>query len=173
MLTIDQIAQPSYGIVNSYSTSPLFCQRNSSAARFEQKGDSSLRCRRPLESHDSQLELPPTRVKGQVKKPIPVTTLFVDVDGVLPPNGWDHHARKRAAKHSKLIGPRWTSVIVSSSKSTRSARSPLKNTWDGWCSLRNGHLREPVSGLLVCSITPYQRCLASLPNSRRSTTCRH
>jgi len=102
MLTIDQIAQPSYGIVNSYSTSPLFCQRNSSAARFEQKGDSSLRCRRPLESHDSQLELPPTRVKGQVKKPIPVTTLFVDVGGVLPPNGWDHHARKRAAKHFKL-----------------------------------------------------------------------
>ena len=32
----------------------------------------------------------------------PVTALFVDIGGVLLTNGWDHHARRRAAKHFKL-----------------------------------------------------------------------
>jgi len=30
------------------------------------------------------------------------THLFLDVGGVLLTNGWDHHARKRAAKHFKI-----------------------------------------------------------------------
>ena len=33
---------------------------------------------------------------------IPITTLFLDIGGVLLTNGWDHHARRRAAKHFKL-----------------------------------------------------------------------
>jgi len=37
-----------------------------------------------------------------MKKIIPITTLFVDIGGVLLTNGWDHHARRRAAKHLKL-----------------------------------------------------------------------
>jgi putative hydrolase of the HAD superfamily len=37
-----------------------------------------------------------------MKKTSPITTLFVDVGGVLLTNGWDHLARKRAAKHFKL-----------------------------------------------------------------------
>ena len=37
-----------------------------------------------------------------MKKPFPITTLFLDVGGVLLTNGWDHHARRRAAKHFKL-----------------------------------------------------------------------
>jgi putative hydrolase of the HAD superfamily len=37
-----------------------------------------------------------------LKKYIPITTLFLDVGGVLLTNGWDHHARRRAAKHFKL-----------------------------------------------------------------------
>jgi len=37
-----------------------------------------------------------------VRKPLPITTLFVDVGGVLLTNGWDHLARRRAAKHFKL-----------------------------------------------------------------------
>lgn len=32
----------------------------------------------------------------------PISTLFVDVGGVLLTNGWDHLARKRSAKHFKL-----------------------------------------------------------------------
>jgi FMN phosphatase YigB (HAD superfamily) len=32
-----------------------------------------------------------------MKRTIPVTTLFLDVGGVLLTDGWDHHARKRAA----------------------------------------------------------------------------
>jgi len=31
-----------------------------------------------------------------------ITTLFLDVGGVLLTNGWDHQARRRAAKHFKL-----------------------------------------------------------------------
>jgi putative hydrolase of the HAD superfamily len=37
-----------------------------------------------------------------MKKPLPIRTLFLDVGGVLLTNGWDHLARKRAAKHFKL-----------------------------------------------------------------------
>jgi putative hydrolase of the HAD superfamily len=37
-----------------------------------------------------------------MKKLLPITTLFVDVGGVLLTNGWDHLARKRAARHFKL-----------------------------------------------------------------------
>jgi putative hydrolase of the HAD superfamily len=37
-----------------------------------------------------------------VKKSPPITTLFVDVGRVLLTNGWDHHERRRAAKHFKL-----------------------------------------------------------------------
>jgi len=32
----------------------------------------------------------------------PITCMFVDIGGVLLTNGWDHLARKRAAKHFKL-----------------------------------------------------------------------
>ncbi|MGA2248033.1 MAG: HAD hydrolase-like protein [Verrucomicrobiota bacterium] len=35
-------------------------------------------------------------------KNTPTTTLFLDVGGVLLTNGWDHPARRRAAKHFKL-----------------------------------------------------------------------
>jgi putative hydrolase of the HAD superfamily len=37
-----------------------------------------------------------------MKKNSPITTLFLDIGGVLLTNGWDHHARRRAAKHFKL-----------------------------------------------------------------------
>jgi len=37
-----------------------------------------------------------------VKTPPPITTLFVDVGGVLLTNGWDHVERKRVAKHFRL-----------------------------------------------------------------------
>jgi len=36
-----------------------------------------------------------------------ITTLFVDVGGVLLTNGWDHHARRRAAKNFNL---QWTEM---------------------------------------------------------------
>ena len=32
-----------------------------------------------------------------MKKPTPITCLFLDIGGVLLTDGWDHHARKRAA----------------------------------------------------------------------------
>ncbi|MGD0883542.1 MAG: HAD family phosphatase [Thermodesulfovibrionales bacterium] len=37
-----------------------------------------------------------------MKRAIPITTLFLDIGGVLLTNGWDHHARKRAAANFKL-----------------------------------------------------------------------
>jgi putative hydrolase of the HAD superfamily len=33
---------------------------------------------------------------------MPITTLFLDVGGVLLTNGWDHHARRRAVKNFNL-----------------------------------------------------------------------
>ena len=42
-------------------------------------------------------------LKGkQMKRTNPITTLFLDIGGVLLTNGWDHQARKRAATHFKL-----------------------------------------------------------------------
>jgi putative hydrolase of the HAD superfamily len=37
-----------------------------------------------------------------MKKARLITTLFLDIGGVLLTDGWDHHARKRAAKNFKL-----------------------------------------------------------------------
>jgi putative hydrolase of the HAD superfamily len=37
-----------------------------------------------------------------LRKTLPITTLFIDVGGVLLTNGWDHLARRRAAKHFRL-----------------------------------------------------------------------
>lgn len=37
-----------------------------------------------------------------MKKAAAITCLFVDIGGVLLTNGWDHHARKRAAANFKL-----------------------------------------------------------------------
>lgn len=37
-----------------------------------------------------------------MKKKLPITTLFLDIGGVLLTDGWDHHARKRAAANFKL-----------------------------------------------------------------------
>jgi putative hydrolase of the HAD superfamily len=37
-----------------------------------------------------------------MKNTTAITHLFLDVGGVLLTNGWDHHARKRAAKHFKI-----------------------------------------------------------------------
>jgi putative hydrolase of the HAD superfamily len=40
-----------------------------------------------------------------MKRAVPITTLFLDIGGVLLTNGWDHHARKRAATNFKLEWP--------------------------------------------------------------------
>ena len=37
-----------------------------------------------------------------MKRSAEIRTLFLDIGGVLLTDGWDHHARKRAAKHFKL-----------------------------------------------------------------------
>jgi putative hydrolase of the HAD superfamily len=37
-----------------------------------------------------------------MKNTTAITCLFLDIGGVLLTNGWDHHARKRAARHFKL-----------------------------------------------------------------------
>ena len=38
----------------------------------------------------------------EMKRGAPITTLFLDIGGVLLTDGWDHHARRRAAKRFKL-----------------------------------------------------------------------
>jgi putative hydrolase of the HAD superfamily len=39
---------------------------------------------------------------GTMKNPVPITCLFLDIGGVLLTDGWNHQARRRAAKHFKL-----------------------------------------------------------------------
>jgi hypothetical protein len=39
-----------------------------------------------------------------MKRAIPITTLFLDIGGVLLTNGWDHHARKRSGLTMRQIG---------------------------------------------------------------------
>lgn len=41
-------------------------------------------------------------MKTETARISPITCIFVDIGGVLLTNGWDHLARKRAAKHFKL-----------------------------------------------------------------------
>jgi len=43
----------------------------------------------------------------KMKRSTEIRTLFLDIGGVLLTDGWDHHARKRAAKHFKL---EWTEI---------------------------------------------------------------
>ena len=45
--------------------------------------------------------------KNGFEKAIPITTLFLDIGGVLLTDGWDHLARRRAAKKFKL---EWTEM---------------------------------------------------------------
>ena len=40
--------------------------------------------------------------ESTMKKATAITCLFLDIGGVLLTDGWDHHARKRAAAHFKL-----------------------------------------------------------------------
>jgi len=47
------------------------------------------------------------RSGATVKRSTEITTLFLDVGGVLLNNGWDHLARRRAAKHFKL---KWAEI---------------------------------------------------------------
>jgi len=40
-----------------------------------------------------------------MKRTSPITTLFLDIGGVLLTDGWDHNARKRASANFKLELP--------------------------------------------------------------------
>ena len=43
-----------------------------------------------------------------MKRAIPITTLFLDIGGVLLTDGWDHHARRAGGEEVQAgIGPRW------------------------------------------------------------------
>jgi putative hydrolase of the HAD superfamily len=41
-------------------------------------------------------------MKAKIKQATAITCVFLDVGGVLLTNGWDHLARRRAAKYFKL-----------------------------------------------------------------------
>jgi putative hydrolase of the HAD superfamily len=62
-----------------------------------------------------------------MKRAIPITTLFLDVGGVLLTNGWDHHARRRAAKNFKLQWAEMEDRHSLSSKPMRRERLRSKN----------------------------------------------
>ncbi len=41
-------------------------------------------------------------MNASVKRHCAITCIFLDIGGVLLTNGWDHLARRRAARHFKL-----------------------------------------------------------------------
>ena len=45
---------------------------------------------------------PDRQKKKTMRKTTAITCVFLDIGGVLLSDGWDHHARRRAAKHFKL-----------------------------------------------------------------------
>ena len=60
-----------------------------------------------------------------------IACLFVEIGGVLLTDGWDHHARKRAAKTFRLKWDDLDSDIIWSLKPTRRESSRWSNTWIG------------------------------------------
>jgi len=69
----------------------------------------------------------------QIKKVLPITTLFVDISGVFLTNGWDHHARNVLRRPLIWIWMRWKISITWPSILMRWASSSLRNTWAEWC----------------------------------------
>jgi putative hydrolase of the HAD superfamily len=58
--------------------------------------------RRPVDPSNGPSEAAPGIDRDEMKTETCVTTLFLDIGGVLLTNGWDRHARSRAATHFQL-----------------------------------------------------------------------
>ena len=59
--------------------------------------------RRSFENSSSKNPRSASAVEGErVRNQSPIKTLFLDIGGVLLSDGWDHHARRRAARYFKL-----------------------------------------------------------------------
>ena len=73
-----------------------------------------------------------------MKKATAITCVFLDVGGVLLTNGWDHHARKRAATNFKL---EWAEMEerhhLTFDTYARRESSRWKNIWVGWSSTKS------------------------------------
>ena len=92
-----------------------------------------------------------------MKRALPVTTLFLDVGGVLLTNGWDHLARKRAARNFNLnwaeMDERHRLVFETQKKES----SLFRNTLAGWSFMKSEHSRGTSFGtscLLNRSLSP-------------------
>ena len=70
-----------------------------------------------------------------------ITTLFLDVGGVLLTNGWDRHARKRAATNFKLELAEMEDRHHLTFDTYEEESSRSKNIWNGWSS--TGSDRSP------------------------------
>ena len=88
-----------------------------------------------------------------MKRTVPITALFVDVGGVLLTNGWDHLARKRAAKNFNLnwaeMDERHRLVFEIHEEGKLSFEEYLG--WGGLLREANVY-KKPVSGLHVRSV---------------------
>ena len=87
-----------------------------------------------------------------MKRAMPVTTLFVDVGGVLLNNGWDHIARRKAAKHFNL---QW-SEMEDRHRLTFESHEEGKLTLEEYLSLVVFHQKRPFTR------TDFQRYMCQL-----------
>ena len=66
-----------------------------------------------------------------------IRTLFLDIGGVLLTNGWDHHARKRAATNFKLELAEMEDRHHLTFDTYEKESSRWKNIWVGWSSTKS------------------------------------
>ena len=89
-----------------------------------------------------------------------ITCLFLDIGGVLLTNGWDHHARKRAATHFKL---QWAE-LEDRHHLTFEAYEVGKLTLEEYLSLTVFYQERPFSraqfrGFMFAQSTPYSEMI--------------
>ncbi len=93
-----------------------------------------------------------------------ITCLFLDVGGVLLSNGWDHHARKRAAKKFQMELPE----LEARHKLTFESHEEGKLTLDEYLGLVIFHKRRPFTRaqfrrFMFEQSTPYPEMLELFP----------
>ena len=105
-----------------------------------------------------------------MKRAIPVTTLFLDVGGVLLTNGWDHLARRRAAKNFQLpwaeMEERHRLVFETHEEGKLTFEEYL-----GWVVFykKRRFTRSQFRRFMFAQSRPYPKMIDLVPNLRSST----
>ena len=95
-----------------------------------------------------------------MKSSTAITCMFLDIGGVLLTNGWDHHARKRAATDFGLEWAEMENRHNLAFDTYEEGKLTLEEYLTGWCSTRSGLHPGSVPVLHI-------RAIKSLPRDDR------